>query len=759
MQHDLFDQSPQEKNDKINPDKNAPHEVEESAKSDSPAPALASSSALASLLPNRTSAQTTLISKEHRLFPLAESGICSDTDIALADFMMKSSGGSLLLGSLTALLSAAGRQGHTACDISDLFGSARKIITQKEIDAANLLPENDFITDNELLVWTNSMAVYRPDQKAGSMFAPLVIDGGNVSFRRFYAAEEMVANSLRELSYKRSELNDQEYAKMEQFFGLIFESSENSIPQRMAAAAALHKQLTVVTGGPGTGKTYTVLRILLVLLKLQDIRKKDSPPKIKRSKALRIGIAAPTGKAANRVRDSINSGLQDLRKKGDSLQDDTLKDLISQIPAEAFTIHRLLGTRAKSSLFTHNRENPLPYDVIIIDEASMVDLSMMQKLLNALRPEAKLILLGDKNQLASVESGAVLADICEIPDDVQGSSSSFEMHCKKLGIGENPAEIADIISNLSAKAGQKSSQVESVSGPDYKQLLADATVELRFSHRFKNSPVIGEFSTAVNEGNEQRAIELLESKHPNLVWLDGDIKKTLQSVKEDLQARFSSALNLPAFEADKKSDHVSYEEMLSDMDKFQILCAHKTGKLGIEDINRKVEQLLNIKTTDTAAWYAGRPVLITQNDYQLKLFNGDTGLTVPGTGVADLAEPADSENETEIGIANIPLSVIFNNPDAKTTEDAVRFIPVSQLTRTETSWAVTVHKSQGSEYQTILLILPEDQSPILTRELLYTAVTRAREKVIIAGKSEVVKKAIRQKTVRYSRLSEKLRRT
>jgi exodeoxyribonuclease V alpha subunit len=407
--------------------------------------------------------------------------------------------------------------------------------------------------------------------------------------------------------------------------------------QRAAAEVALSQGLTVLTGGPGTGKTTTVARLLALLAS---------------GRRVRIALAAPTGKAAARLQEAVQLEVANL----EPADQEALSGL------HATTLHRLLGSRPDTSArFKHHRGNRLPHDVIVVDETSMVSLTMMARLLEAVRPDTRLILVGDSDQLASVEAGAVLADLVD-------------------GLAE-------------------------------KKVAA-----LKTSHRFGRS--IGELAAAIRVGDADRAIAVLRSGDEHIEWIDAeDPRDKLRNVL----VRHAVALRTAAILGDERA-------ALKILDEHRLLCAHRRGPFGVAYWNRQVERWLTEETGEPtwSTWYAGRPVLVTANDYGLGLYNGDTGVTVIRDGA---------------------LRAVIGEVTFAT----------SRLADVETVHAMTIHKSQGSQADEVTVLLPQEDSRLLTRELFYTAVTRAKERVRVVGSEAALRTAIERRAVRASGLARRLR--
>jgi exodeoxyribonuclease V alpha subunit len=413
---------------------------------------------------------------------------------------------------------------------------------------------------------------------------------------------------------------------------------------------------------------------------------------------LRIKLAAPTGKAAARLQESLRSAKAELNC--DAL-------VKAQLPEEASTIHRLLGSLPNSATFRHNADNPLAADVVIVDEASMVGLPLMAKLVEAVPKSARLILLGDKDQLASVEAGAVLGDIC---------NAGFKRELSR--------EFAADYENLagSSRCDDRTAQ-RAVPTND---ALADCIVELQKNYRFGEAGRIYQLSQAINSGDAADALAVIGqpgSGNGPISWRHlpkaADLKEELKPIVLEHFA--------PCFEGNDA------ELILRQLEKFRILCAVRHGTYGVKSLNRLVEEILReagFIQTD-ADWYAGRPVMITRNDYGLKLFNGDIGVALPD--------------------ANGALRVFFRGEGG-----AIRPVSPLRLPEHETVYAMTVHKSQGSEFENVLLILPDRENPVLTRELIYTGLTRASGGVRLWLCEEIFRAAIARRVERASGLREAL---
>ncbi|MGA7827181.1 MAG: exodeoxyribonuclease V subunit alpha [Geobacteraceae bacterium] len=511
-------------------------------------------------------------------------------------------------------------------------------------------------------------------------FAPLILDRENrLYLYRYWAYERKLANALRALASERSTGLDT--ASVKEALFRLFPDSTGSEPdwQKIAAAAALWSRFCVISGGPGTGKTTTVVKILALLLEQDE------------SADLRIALAAPTGKAAARLRESIR------RAKG-RLQEMT--SVCGQIPDDVSTLHRLLGFVPGSSRFRHDSENLLPYDIVVIDEASMVALPLMAKLLQAMPRTCRLLLLGDRDQLASVEPGAVLGDISST-----GSTPPYSAAFRNYLVDVTGCSLAE----------SKAAAVPPA--------LADSLVVLKKNYRFDSGSAIGIVSRAINEGDQAAVLETLrDSTHDEVCLRDLPSAATLPSALESaVLAGYREYLlhtDCPA-------------TALAAFERLRVLCAVRGGRYGVSALNSAVEKLLAAHHLifPEIPWYCGRPVMVTVNDYVLRLFNGDVGIALP-----------DPDQQGA-------LAVFFPAEDG-----GVRKVSPLRLPRHETVFAMTVHKSQGSEFDRVLLVIPPTDALVLTRETLYTGITRARSSVEIWCGEEILGVALTRRVERRSGL-------
>jgi exodeoxyribonuclease V alpha subunit len=485
---------------------------------------------------------------------------------------------------------------------------------------------------------------------------PLVLAGGRLYLGRYWRAEQRVATRLRALASQRRVPGADTVALLQRLFA---EDSAGAAGQRRACATALTRGLGVVTGGPGTGKTTTVARLLVFLA--ADARSAG--------RTLAVRLVAPTGKAAARAAESLARERARLLEGG---QIDAA--LAAALPERAETLHRLLGARADGD-FRHGPADPLPADVVVVDECSMVDLGLFDALLGALQPHARLVLLGDRDQLDAVEAGNVFGAVCAQAGSVSPARAAELQHLA----GSAPA--------VSATASA----------------IADATAVLEHSYRFDAAGGIGRLAQAVNAGDADAARAVLNEGDARVQALACGARPGAQQV-EALAAGYVPLLEALASGADDTA-------LLGMLEHHRVLCAVREGDFGVAGINRAIEATLAAQGRIDPArgpLYPGQPLLVTRNDHCLRLYNGDLGLVVPG--------PDGREQ------------VLFRAADG-----TPRRLPPGRLPEHETAWAMTIHKSQGSESERVCIVLPPDvtRAEFGGREMLYTAITRARQRVMV----------------------------
>ena len=543
---------------------------------------------------------------------------------------------------------------------------------------------------------------------------PLVLCDGRLYLRRYWTYERQIDSALRQRLAQAEPTPADLRERLEMLFREGAEPGQVDW-QKLACALATRSAFSIITGGPGTGKTTTVVRLLALL----------QAPAVEAGRPLRIRLAAPTGKAAARLTESIGQQVERLTVSA---------EVREQIPCDVSTVHRLLGSRPNSRHFRHHAGNPLPLDVLVVDEASMIDLEMMANLLAAMPDNARLILLGDKDQLASVEAGAVLGDLCRDAEDGRYSP-------------QTRAWLEQVSGESLAASGLES-------GDGERHPLAQQVVMLRRSRRFGEGSGIGQLARLVNRQQSGEARALLQKGDYADVFglsLRGEQDRAFDRLVLDGLARgqdgpqgyrtYLHAIRQGRPAADRALDDPCWSdwalEVLKAFERFQLLCAVRKGPWGVEGLNQRVGRVLTQAglIDGDLPWYEGRPVLVTRNDYGLNLMNGDIGiaLKVPD-GRSDSA----------------PLRVAFPRNDGR---GGVRFVLPSRLSEVETVYAMTVHKSQGSEFAHTALVLPDALNPVLTKELIYTGITRAKDWFsLIEPRKGVLEEAVERRVKRISGL-------
>ncbi len=580
-------------------------------------------------------------------------------DQTVAKFLMRIAHESQAeVGLAMQLLNYWTRQGHVcldlvcpAQDVSEEGDNAREWPPLAEWLAA--------LKQSALLVEVNV-----PSQTCLPEKRPLVLENNRrLYWLRYWDFENQIALYLRQASQRTVAVDALRMA-----YGMrqLFAPQPETDWQAVATAMAVLKTVAIISGGPGVGKTTTVIKILLLLLHQAQRR-------------LQIALTAPTGKAANRLQQSVQQGVEHLTF------DDELKKLL---PQTASTLHRLLGFQPHRPQFHFNRDNLLALDVLVIDEASMVDVAMMAQVISALPPSCRLILLGDKDQLSAVESGNVLADLCPAQT---GFSADFQ------------AQIAHY-TPLPAMSGTA-------------HCLQNHVVLLQKSYRFATDSGIGLLVRLIQQGDGQAVTHNCLKPSTQVRWLND-----WGAMDDVLLAYYQPYLQ-----------QTQPEAALAAFNQFRVLCAYRYGEQGVFALNKRIEMILQQaqQLRPQQHWYRGRPVMITENDYNLHLFNGDIGLIWPD--------------------AQKRLQAYFTDAQGK-----IRVISPNRLPTHQTAYAMTIHKSQGSEFERVLLFLADKPSVLLNRALLYTAVSRAKQQVLIYAQADIIEQTVQQKQQRHSGLRDKL---
>lgn len=589
-----------------------------------------------------------------------------------------------------AVLSELEGRGHSCLQLSDLAAGPTALLGWEQDQWAQLAASAAPLP-RDVDAWRKLLAGCGQVWVCGELDydQPLVLDGERLYLRRYWRDETGVARSVR----ARADLaHPVDEALVRGWLDRLFSApaqpgADGPDWQKLACAVALRGSIAIITGGPGTGKTYTVARLLALLF--------ATAPDAARQ---RVALAAPTGKAAARLKESIGKALNDLADRvGAELP---LRELTTRM-GPARTLHKLLGARHDSGVLRHHRGNLLDVDVLIVDEASMVHLEMMARLLDALPPDATLILLGDKDQLASVEAGAVLGDLCH------------DAH-----LGNYDAATVDYIGRAS---GEQLPEAFRGAGA----ALAQQTVMLRHSRRFGGP--IGQLALAVNAGDVARVGDILRADGDEVRWIEHAQQAQLLQLA---QAGYAPYLEL--LRAGPQGDHESWvRQVLQRFEAFRILCAVRDSEWGVAGLNEAIEKRLAAQglLRPGVEWYVGRPVMVTRNDSSTAVSNGDIGITLP-----------------DPGRAGAPRVYFLEG-------DAVRSVLASRLRNVETAFAMTVHKSQGSEFSHTVLALPREANAVLTRELVYTGITRASKRfTLVTPNGDVLQEAIARRTYRTSGL-------
>jgi exodeoxyribonuclease V alpha subunit len=562
-------------------------------------------------------------------------------------------------------------------------------------------------------------------EEAAADLLPLVIDSGQrIYLARYFDYERRLARALVERSqadFTSIDPNELK-ARVERYFLASKNAADGVDWQRVAAIVALSGRLTTVSGGPGTGKTTTVVGILACLL--------DQNP------SLRVALAAPTGKAAQRMQEALAERAGDLPR-----------ELAVRLPNTSFTLQRLLGTQANGR-FRHHRDNPLPFDVIVIDEASMIDVALAAHVLEAVSPDARLIMLGDKDQLAAVEAGAVFAELSARPVFSQRSAERIaealpvpveRFNAELPGAEVDHAPLMPDVEPVWSPMPNDESYAEldwhpaahAIVMAEGQSPLTDCVVWLQRNYRFGLESDIGKLSIAIRGGSVDEALAALapggnatligDAGHHladrTLALLNTGFEPYARALAEALATGSNAA---PLFDA---------------LNRFRVLAATRHGPRGVDEINSRVAAWVRAAASVTlgagAQWFAGRPVIVTRNDYALGVFNGDVGIALPTPGGA--------------------MQVCFRLADG-----TLRAVSPAALPPHDTAFALTVHKSQGSEFDHAALVLPSAFGRLLSRELVYTAITRARSRVDVIGSAAVFAQAVQTPTRRDSGLAARI---
>lgn len=592
---------------------------------------------------------------------------------------------------LAALCSWRYTQGNTCSQLdryleNNLFGLAYR--TTEEDYLAEIHEKIGYLPVED---WQNALCGHMAfTQDPVNQIAPMAFQFGALYFYRAWQDEYRIAQYIKNTLKKYRTLAfsyDEIHQKLEKYFP---EKQEKTDWQKVAVATAIKSPFSIITGGPGTGKTTTVTRLLLVLQELFDCK-------------LHIKLVAPTGKAASRLEESIKNALGFMQEKM-NLSD----SLFNAIPQKASTLHSLLGVNAFNDYTRYNSHNPLQLDVLVVDETSMIDLPMMAKLINALKPETRLILLGDQAQLASVEAGAVLGELAQF--------------------------VTQPYSHEQATYLQATTSYE-VEAADCSNPIRDCLCHLTESRRFDKDSGIGKLAEFIQKGKADDSLELFDhypqELHFNALNDESDaVNQVVKSAVENYRTFLKMLDDLRKQKIDpnaKNEQGISYAEAIqAQFNSVRFLTALRNSDLGVENLNKEIalalraEKLLWFRNEQD--WYIGKPIMITENDHNVRLYNGDIGLCLANG------------------------KVWFGNREVLT----------SRIPAHEPAFMMTIHKSQGSEFKHTVMVLPTEVNPVLSRELVFTGVTRAKKELTVFADEKIWKTAIRQTVKRQSGLGKLL---
>jgi exodeoxyribonuclease V alpha subunit len=541
--------------------------------------------------------------------------------------------------------------------------------------------DTDLPVDVTALPWPDGWIAAVAASPLAAAGGPLQLVGTRLYLDRYWREERQVATDLR--ARGQVEASGVEHTLLAAGLSLLFTGDPPDY-QRLAAATAVLRRFAVVAGGPGTGKTTTVARVLALLYE-QAAGAGRRPPL--------VALAAPTGKAAARLEEAVHEEATRLPIAAEARE--------WLLGLSAVTLHRLLGWQpGNRARFRHDRRNRLPHAVVVVDETSMVALTMMARLLEAVRLAARLVLVGDPDQLASVEAGAVLGDIV---------GPAAEGLLLSPGAAQSLSEVAG--------------QPVAASDPPAGAAVADGIVVLRTVHRYRGA--IARLAEAVQRGDAGAAMDVLSGTHDDVAWLQVDVATSGRAALHPVRDAVVEAGNRVSQAAAAGRGR----EALAALGGFRLLCAHRRGPYGVSTWTAQVERWLGL--AGASGWYAGRPLLVTENDYGLGLYNGDSGVVVAHGDAGGVRAVFERRGEL------------------------LELAP-QRLASVDTVYAMTVHKAQGSQFDEVAVLLPDATSPILTRELLYTAITRARRRLILVGTEEAVRGAVERPITRASGLRESL---
>lgn len=634
-------------------------------------------------------------------------------------------------------------RGHVCLDLEAVLRDPNGVLAlppegSKPDGAASeaLVRPADLLRGLSLSAWISSI-----DQAwvvgSASSNTPLIREGSLLYLRRYWNYEQAILSNIEQRLANPPTVDHDRLAEvLDRLFPKPAKGQDLDW-QKVACALAAREAFSVLTGGPGTGKTTTVVKLLATLQVLAQHAT---------GKFLSIRLAAPTGKAAARLNDSLRKQTAQIAERLGPEQGQAVADTI--MAEKVSTIHRLLGTLPDGQGFRHHRTHRLATDVVVIDEASMVDIHLLSCLFAALPETTRVILLGDKDQLASVEAGAVLGQLCSRADTGNYWPETRDWLQEVCRVTLPESFVAPVEREPDQSGVLSGLLFDTLQEPGRR--LDQAITMLRFSHRFAASSGIGQLAKAVNAGDAKAAWLCLDGRTSTDVHHDLQLLHVSQTydarleqfILDGYRPFLAEIENGPAGTTEQDLDDWA-KRVLQRQAGFQLLCTVRRGPWGVESLNEQTTKLLRREgcLRGTGNWYPGRPVMVTRNDYGLRLMNGDIGVTLPVPAANDAATDSSSNNANS-------LRVVF--PDSE-SPSGLRWILPSRLGHVETVFAMTVHKSQGSEFTRVGLVLPDHSSPVLTRELIYTGITRAAQQFcLIVGNPAILREAIQRRVERTS---------
>ena len=649
----------------------------------------------------------------------------------------------------------------------------------QEIPVGIALPGDgwlDTVADATALVRTAG-----PGEEEAARVTPFVLEGSRLYTDRYWQYQQALARKLGRWAGEegRIELAPEDLPLLSRGLDMLFrpprkkegtwppEKMERLNLQRVAAALALCRRFLVITGGPGMGKTWTVRNILALFWLRHRARLERGETE---TRAPVVVLAAPTGKAAARMRESLRQGLTESflpaleRFMDDGEAREALASFVLEL--EARTLHLTLGSRWDNpTRFHRNRDNPLAADLVIVDEASMVDFALMAKLVDAVGEEGpageptRLFLLGDRNQLNSVEAGTVLADLC-------GPTSGGVLRSGSAILDRLEQELELDLARFRGGGDL----VEEAGGPS----MHDAVVQFNRNFRFKDDSGIGRFASSclAADFKAEVAAEVLVSGGADARLIPHPKRGALTPEAREVVARgltpYLELLRGGFREAPRDlypTEEVFHRRVLEMFDLFRVLCVHRKGHTGVSGLNREIMALLRDRglAREGQTWWSGRPVLVMRNDYNVRLssggrglYNGDIGVLVRTAGSTGGDDRGSRKLVAFPGVDSLPGDDPLNppplKPEAYEGKRLVNYVEPARLPEHDTAFAMTIHKSQGSEFEHVMVILPREWSPLLTRELIYTGVTRAGKRMTMVGERKLLEQSLEKTVERASGL-------